>query len=145
VRELMRTLARERTVVLCSHNLHEIQELCDHVAILSRGRVVEAGPMARLTAEALRVRITLHAPAAAAAAELLGGLAHVVSVEIESERSFEVHLHADAAGDRPGVSKRLLAQLLERDWIPAEVRSGASLESRFLELTVDEPGTDGES
>ena len=91
------------------------------------------------------MRITLHAPAAAAAAELLGGLAHVVSVEVESERSFEVHLHADAAGDRAGASKRLLARLLERDWVPADVRSGASLESRFLELTVDEPGADGES
>jgi len=137
VRELVRELGRERTVVLCSHNLHEIQELCDHVAILLRGRLVEAGPMTRLTADALRVRITLHAPAAAAAAETLGALDAVVSVEVASERSFELHLHAHAAGDRPGISKLLLARLLEHDWVPAEVRSSASLESRFLELTVD--------
>ncbi|MGI9591517.1 MAG: hypothetical protein ACR2P8_09120, partial [Myxococcota bacterium] len=55
-----------------------------------------------------------------------------------SEHCLEIFLHADAADDRAGVSKRLLARLLEHDWIPAEVRSGASLESRFLELTVDE-------
>nr|MDJ0851387.1 ABC transporter ATP-binding protein [Myxococcota bacterium] len=40
-RELIRSLRGERTVVLCSHNLHEIQDLCDEVAVLHRGRVAE--------------------------------------------------------------------------------------------------------
>ena len=144
VRALVRELGRERSVVLCSHNLHEVQELCDHVAILQDGRLVESGAMASLTAEALRLRITLHEPAAGKAAATLGGLEHVVSVEVASEHCLEVFLHADAADDRVGTSKRLLARLLEHDWIPAELRSGASLESRFLELTVDEEEDEAE-
>ena len=38
-----------------------------------------------------------------------------------------------------------LARLLAGDWVPAEVRSGTTLETRFLELTRDTPERDPES
>ena len=45
VRDLVRTLAagEQRTVLICTHNLVEAQELCDRVIILRRGRVVADG------------------------------------------------------------------------------------------------------
>src|SRR5207244_2294302 len=41
--------ARGRTVVLISHVLTEVEQLCDRVAVLVAGRLVHAGPVAELT------------------------------------------------------------------------------------------------
>src|SRR5207249_5278935 len=49
MRSLIRRLAREDiTVLLSSHQLPEVQELCDRVAIVDRGRVVYEGALADL-------------------------------------------------------------------------------------------------
>src|SRR6266536_2551151 len=51
VRDLLRSLADEgRTVFLSSHLLGEVQQICDRVAILSRGRCIAAGPVAEVLA-----------------------------------------------------------------------------------------------
>jgi ABC-2 type transport system ATP-binding protein len=51
VREMVRTLAasHERTILICTHNLAEAQELCDRVIILRNGRVVADGTPAQVT------------------------------------------------------------------------------------------------
>lgn len=51
VRDMVRTLAAggERTILICTHNLAEAQELCDRVIILRRGRVVADGTPAQVT------------------------------------------------------------------------------------------------
>ncbi len=47
IRELLRRLGREgRTVFVSSHILSEVEQMCDHVAILSRGRCVASGSVA---------------------------------------------------------------------------------------------------
>lgn len=60
VRDLVRTLATDgdRTILICTHNLAEAQELCDRVIILRRGRIVADGTPAEVAgAAALPVRI----------------------------------------------------------------------------------------
>ena len=49
--EMVRRWSRDerRTVVLCTHNLVEAQELCDRVAVLARGRLLALGTVAELT------------------------------------------------------------------------------------------------
>ena len=48
-----------RTIIVSSHNLHEIETVCDHVALIDRGRVVMAGPVSEVTGRNDEVRITL--------------------------------------------------------------------------------------
>ena len=50
VRNLLRKLNRERsvTVFMSSHLLHEIEELCTHVAVLLNGQIVADGPVEEL-------------------------------------------------------------------------------------------------
>ena len=51
--------ARGSTIVLNSHLLGEVERLCDHVAVVHRGRVLAAGTLADLTGEpAVRLRVT---------------------------------------------------------------------------------------
>jgi ABC-2 type transport system ATP-binding protein len=53
MRSFIRGLARERgkTVFLSSHLLNEVEQTCDRVAIIHRGRLIREGPVARLLAE----------------------------------------------------------------------------------------------
>lgn len=48
IRELIRELAKEHTVILSSHILAEVQEICDHVLIISKGKVVANCAMSEL-------------------------------------------------------------------------------------------------
>lgn len=43
IRELIRTLAKDHTVILSSHILAEVQEICDYVLIISKGRLAASG------------------------------------------------------------------------------------------------------
>ncbi len=48
MRELIRTLAQKRTVLISSHILSEINELCNHVIVLSQGKIVADDSIAAL-------------------------------------------------------------------------------------------------
>jgi ABC-2 type transport system ATP-binding protein len=61
MRSLIQKLNRERglTVVLSSHLLAEVEQLCDRVAILNRGRLIFDGRWAELRAEGQRYRFEM--------------------------------------------------------------------------------------
>ena len=61
VRELVRRLRDEfgLTVLLSSHLLSEVEQLCDRVAIIDQGRLLYQGPTAELVAAATSVRVTV--------------------------------------------------------------------------------------
>ncbi|HLF16556.1 MAG TPA: ABC transporter ATP-binding protein [Candidatus Thermoplasmatota archaeon] len=130
LRQMIRGLAKDGTTVfLNSHVLNEVQETCQRVAILDKGRVLRVGRVDDLRREA-------------------GG-----GVRIRLLRPSKVHL--DAASAVAGDGVRLLGDTLvcpvgeERtpDLVAALVRAGArifsvspdlaSLESVFLELTSE--------
>jgi ABC-2 type transport system ATP-binding protein len=43
--ELIKTLAREKTLVISSHNLSDIDEVCNHAAVLSHGQLIYCGSL----------------------------------------------------------------------------------------------------
>ena len=43
IRELIRSLSKEHTIILSSHILSEVQEVCDHVMIIHHGKLIAAG------------------------------------------------------------------------------------------------------
>jgi ABC-2 type transport system ATP-binding protein len=46
--ELIKTLAREKTLILSSHNLSDIDEVCNHASVLSRGQMIFHGSLSEL-------------------------------------------------------------------------------------------------
>jgi len=59
VRQIIRDMRGRQTVVVSSHNLQELEELCDAAAILDHGRSVQSGSMAELTAQSAEFRIQI--------------------------------------------------------------------------------------
>src|SRR5438309_1592783 len=43
--ELIKTLSREKTLIVSSHNLGDIDEVCNHAAVLSRGHLIYYGSL----------------------------------------------------------------------------------------------------
>ena len=72
IRDLLRGLAAEGTTVfLSSHLLSEVEQVCDRVAVIVRGRLVEEGAPGTLGAMRRRVRVEVGAADTEAAARLL--------------------------------------------------------------------------
>ncbi len=68
MRDLLSDLATEgRTVLVSSHLLAEVEQVCTHAAVLVGGRVVASGPVAELGGEARTVEVRTDQPAEAAA------------------------------------------------------------------------------
>ncbi len=49
IRELVKKLKAEATIIVSSHNMDEMRELCDHVAILNHGKLVRMGTVDEVT------------------------------------------------------------------------------------------------
>ena len=64
MRALIRSLAADDgvTVVLASHQLLEVQRVCDRVAILNKGKLVREGAVSELTAVGERLRLSVGTP-----------------------------------------------------------------------------------
>ncbi len=44
VAELIRMIAKGRTVVMVEHNLTVVEDLCDEISVLQRGEIISQGP-----------------------------------------------------------------------------------------------------
>ena len=86
VRDLIRSLGDgERTVLLSSHLLHEVEQVCDSVAILSHGRLVSQGGVDDLIRSLAGEKIRLRTTDNAKAIELISKLDWVADVTSKGE------------------------------------------------------------
>lgn len=128
IRELISALARGgRTIFLCSHILHEVEQVCRRVAILKEGRILAQGAVDDLLHRGQRVRVRV-AGDPARAYDILRQVDWIGAIE----RRDDVLL-IDAPGERAPDINALLA----RNDVPvAEIRADdPSLEAFFLEVT----------
>ena len=132
VRELIRGLATgRRTVLLSSHLLHEVEQVCDSVAILSRGRLIAQGKVADLVQSGGGERVSLRTTDNAKAVEILSALDWVEEVQPRGESVL-----VTAPSER---SSELSAALGRAEvYVTEMVAQGRSLEQYFLEVTGDD-------
>lgn len=130
VRELIRRLGSDgrTTVLLSSHLLAEIEQVCDSVSILARGRRVASGPVAEVLAARSSGDVRIRVPDPGAAAAVLAGAGFRVS---PADRT-ALLVHAVRA---PGEVTRVLAE--HGHYLEELSPVAADLESAFLELTGD--------
>ncbi|MCP4847375.1 MAG: ABC transporter ATP-binding protein [Verrucomicrobiaceae bacterium] len=134
IRELVRELTRDKTVIFSSHNLQEVQDMCDHVCVIDKGRVVEEGTMESLTESTFLVRIELVAALSQEAQGALQALPVVEGIELTSETEFNLRLNVSGSG-KDEAMKAIYGTLAGFEIYPRSVFEGASLEARFLEMT----------
>lgn len=129
MRDLIRQLGHgDRTVLLSSHLMHEVEQVCDRVGIIARGRLVAEGTVDELRGDdALVVR----ADPLTDARTVAGGMTGVRQAEIRSD-TLRVSTETGATLDPACVNSRLVSAGIAVSELRLE---RASLESVFLELT----------
>jgi ABC-2 type transport system ATP-binding protein len=135
IRDLIQELRERTTVVISSHNLAEIQELCDHVAILDKGRLVANGSVAELTSESRELDLRLSRRLDEQELDRLTSLPVVASVKPGGATDYSVHLDLGEGGDWDEAVASLLRELLEIGAVPRRLHEGQSLERHFLAVT----------
>ena len=139
IRQLIRSLGREHTVILSSHILSEVQAVCDQILLIHRGRLVASGTPGELEAR-FAGKVTYRLTVKAGVVETRQALEPVEGVlEVEAraagERT-EVTVSASDAG--AGMDERLSFALSDgRIPVLRMEREQASLEDVFLALTQD--------
>lgn len=138
IRELIRSLAREHTVILSSHILSEIRAVCDRVLIIRKGKFVACDtPQALEGKLSAGGRLTLLAKCAPAQAEdVLAGVDGVLTHTVSDAGAGTVRVELSCAGDR----RESLFYAFAAACCPLlELRSRtASLEDVFLDLTDED-------
>ncbi|HEX9435762.1 MAG TPA: ABC transporter ATP-binding protein [Candidatus Limnocylindria bacterium] len=130
IRTLVRELASEgRAVLLASHLLYEVEQVCHKVLVIKKGRLIASGPIAEIVHAGSVYAIEVTPPAAARDAVL--GLAGVESV---TARDGGIDVAA-----QPGMGAALNRALVQAGlYADAIVPKRGSLEDVFLELTGED-------
>lgn len=92
IRQLIRNIGKEKTVILSSHILGEIEATCDRVLIISKGKIVANGTSAELRNDPnvdRVLRITIEGGPAAAVLQALSSLEGIENIENIHNNSFE--------------------------------------------------------
>jgi len=127
IRDLIPRLAHEsRAIMLCSHLLHEVEMVCQNVAIIKQGTVIANAPIKELLSRGNQLQIKVENTGQATA--ILSALPWVKSVKREGD-----YLMVDVPPDRGAAVNQALA---EKGIYASEMLNRTnSLENVFLQLT----------
>jgi ABC-2 type transport system ATP-binding protein len=141
IRRLVGALGRERTVILSTHVMQEVESTCSRLVILRRGRLAAKGSVEELIANrSAGVRYVVEAEGdglVEALASLDGVTGHTAGA-VDGRTRVELHSR-EARELRPEIFR----MATQRGWTLWELhREKASLEQLFRDLTADDEGVD---
>jgi ABC-2 type transport system ATP-binding protein len=140
IRSLVRKLGEKQTVIISSHILSEISELCDHVIILSEGHVVADSSMAELEASmnpetTLRMTVKADEDGARRVLKSVEGV-KTVTEEGTSAADGTVTLKVTTTAEADLRDEIFFAMAAERYAVVSMEQQEQSLEEIFLSLTA---------
>jgi ABC-2 type transport system ATP-binding protein len=140
LRELLRELrSLGKTILISSHILPELEELCTSVAIVDRGQVLAQGRVSEIerrlrSGAVLRVRILADVEGVEAARAHFGADPQVASATILDDGTIEIGFRGDDAA-----SARLLRDAVTAGLpVATFARAASDLEELFLQVTARE-------
>jgi len=138
IRELIRELGREKTVLLSSHILAEVEATCDRILIINKGKIVADGTSGDLRKQAQGKEILKVTIEEGDKNDIYKSLQNLSSIDMidfisKSDNCFELH-------SKPGTSSRkaIFNLCVEKGWILTELTpTETKLEDVFRELTMN--------
>lgn len=146
IRDIIRSIGKEKTIIFSTHILSEAEATCDRIAIINKGQVVANDTTARLKQSATQasfIRLSLSGPSEAQAIELLKTIDDTLEIKplttTEQDMvSFEIRGSHTSSTDSDRRS-RIYLKIKETDWIMMELaKESQALEKIFQELTREE-------
>lgn len=136
IRNLIKEIGQEKTIILSTHILPEVEATCDRILIINRGRIVADGTAEALRqqsqgAEMLTVKVEDGNEESVLAA--LSGIHSVETVKSLGQQRFEVNSKPQLSSKR-----EIFKCCVQNDWVLTEmVASEKKLEDIFRNLTLN--------
>ena len=138
IRELMRELGEDHSVILSTHILSEVQSLCDRVLIINQGNIVLDQSLVQLQSNAEKpkyIEIGLHNPPALEALLTINGVASAESI---NENMLRINFNPDV-----DATETIVEKATSEKWGIYKLNPGdTSLEAVFMRLTYGEQQTE---
>jgi ABC-type multidrug transport system ATPase subunit len=141
MRQYIKAKRGKAAIVISSHNLQELEEMCDSAAILDRGRVVAAGSMGDLTASNEEVRVIVGhgsrrgTEPGEVPMQALRDIPDVRALDFDDETMVLTVAFDRSSADAEVIIGRVLTVLLGHQVRISGVVKGRGLEQRVRELT----------
>ncbi len=140
VRNLIRTLGREHTVILSTHILSEVQAVCDRIVIINGGKILCDKPTDSVSSainKNSRYKLKICGPQREVM-EALRASDGVEHVEVTSEREKDSCTYIVESSGAVDIRKSVFFKMSENSWpIVGMAPEGLSLEEVFMKLTDD--------
>jgi ABC-type multidrug transport system ATPase subunit len=144
IRDLVRSMRGERTLVVSSHNLAEIQDLCTDVALIHQGQILQQGDIGTFTRRQNQLKVQIlngHPPVTFfQGIEALPGVAHVM---FEPQPMLLTVRLKDDAPPAEDIIKEIVGRVFALNLSIGEIQRGTSLEDVFMSLTKGPGGPGG--
>ncbi len=139
IREIIKQIGKEKTVILSTHILSEAEATCDRVVIINKGKVVaddSADALKQSAGDQCYIHVSLLNSDYESAEGLLGSVPGVLSVErLPEKEGVSLRLLCDTDPDQRGP---IYQKIKATDWTLVKFqRETKSLESIFRELTKE--------
>lgn len=140
IRSLIRKIGQEKTIMLSSHILKEVEATCDRILIINEGELVADGStdeLRRMSDAADRLYVEIKSDDEDQVGEALEQLDTVTDVQ-SAENGLGWTLQAGADGDP---REEVFRMCVEKDWVLLQMTTQeSSLEDVFRRLTTAEKG-----
>ena len=137
IRKIIKEIGEEKTVILSSHILSEIETTCDQVMIMSNGKIVANGTTSELRRKSdaeYCLKIGIKGGATTNIHEALNDLPGVLHIEIIHKQNFELQCKPDVE-----IEKSIFNLCQENNWYISELTPVQTrLEDIFRKVTQNE-------
>ncbi|MEL4339378.1 ABC transporter ATP-binding protein [Shewanella xiamenensis] len=131
IRELVRTLSPTTTFVISSHNLEELEKLCDQVLYLDKGELGQSISMRSSNSGSDYLTLTMESCDSEALIQAVGQIAGVVNITSKQAHVFVIQLD-DTANRHYEFETALLALFNEQHWQYKMLLKGRTLEETLF-------------
>lgn len=133
VRRILQQLGNEYSVVISSHNLTEIEDICSDIAILNKGKLITHSSLSELTRTRQCFSLRLEQPSTIHLSEILKDINGISKIESDDNdiKSYLIH-YEDIAAEQLQI--KILSTLGEKMIPVSELRKGKSLADEISEI-----------
>jgi len=141
IRDIIRTIGKEKTIVFSTHILSEAEATCDRIAIINKGRIVADDTTSNLKQSLEQdsiIKLSLQGASVEEAHTLLSNISSEIHIQ-HTEPSEKDMISFEIRGkNNKNIRSRIYLKIKETDWIICEfVKESQALEKVFQTLTKE--------
>ena len=133
IRNLIKSLGEKKTLVVSSHNLQEISDICDHIGIIHQGRMIFEGKMEEITQSTSKVKFVLSRMDHELVKKILEEFEWIEKFNLDANNALHI-IFLEEKITLEDVNRQILKALFEASIGVLEIHSGKKLEETFLEM-----------